>query len=220
MICRLKFLGLALVATLVMSSVAASVVSADVLTSEAASTTLTGAQEGVDVLKVDGGELKCNTIKYAGTLSATTSSSFTVAPTYSGCTFAGLVATVNMNGCSFRFTINSGSGNTTGTLDIVNCSGKEMTITAPSAGTPKCIVHIPEQPSLGPLSFANLGSTTTREITMSSAITNIIYGQTAGTAETGNCAKAVNTSGGTLTGAGLFTGENTPGTAHIGIFLS
>ncbi len=220
MFCRLKFLGLALVAALAMSSIVASVASADVITTEAAPTTLTGAQGGTDVRGFHSGSTKCTTVKYTGSLSALSSSNATVTPTYSGCALLGLASTTSMNGCSFKFNVNATAGNTTGTTDIVCPAGKEITITAPSVGTPKCIVHIPAQTGLASISYSNLGSTTTREITASLNITNLKYSQTAGTAETGNCATADNTTGGTYVGSALFTGENAAGTAHIGIFVS
>ncbi len=220
MIRKLKFLGLTLVAALSISSVAASTASADVLTTEATPTTLTGAQEGTDVQGVAGGPIKCTTIKYTGTLSSGISSSFTLAPTYSGCTFVGLSATINMNGCVEKYNINPAAGNTTGTTDIVCPAGKEITITAPSVGTPKCIIHYPPQTGLAPLSYVNVGSTTTREITATLNITNMKYSQTAGTSETGNCATADNQTGGTYVGKVLLTGENAAGSAHIGIFLT
>ena len=220
MIRNLKFLGLALVAALAMSSVVASMASADVITSEASSTTLTGGQEGTDVFQVHGGEIKCTTVKYTGSIASNPASFATVTPTYSGCTFAGLAATVNTNGCSYKVNVTAGAGITTGTVDVVCAEGKEITVTAPSIGTAKCIVHVPAQTGLTSGTAANVGTTTTREITLTIAINNIKYNQTAGTAETGNCATADNTTGGTYNGKALVTGENAAGTAHLGIFLS
>ena len=169
--------------------------------------------------KLHGGETKCTTAKFTGTLSSGSSSSISVAPTYSGCTFAGLAAIIHMNGCIYQYNINPIAGNTTGTMDIVCPFGKEVTITAPSAGTPKCIVHIPPQTGLVAVTAFNLGSTTTREVTVNFAISNLKYSQTTGTSETGNCATADNTTGGTYTGKDILTGENALGTAHIGVFL-
>ncbi len=219
MVGKLNRFCLALIAVWAIGAAIAGTSTADVLTSEAASTTLTGVQEGQNWL-FTGGEVKCTTVKYHGALSSTSSSQFTVTPTYSGCTFVGLAATFSMNGCDYLVRINAAAGNTTGTIDVVCSGGKEATITAPSVGTAKCIVHIPPQTGLGPVSAVNLGSTTTREITLSLNITNIAYSQTAGTAETGNCATADSKTGGTHTGSALFTGENAAGTSHIGIFLS
>jgi hypothetical protein len=227
MIRNLKFLGLALVAALAMSSVVASMASADVITSEKAGvTTLTGKQEGTDVFKVHGGQVNCTTVNYSGSFT-TGASNVLVAPTYSGCTFAGLASTIDMNGCQYRVNINAAAGNTTGTVDIVCSAGQEITVTAPSVGTKKCIIHVPgvagpEPPpknqGLTGGTGTNVGSGTTRELTLDINITNIVYSQTAGTAETGNCATADNTTGGTYTGTAIVTGSVSG--AHVGIFLS
>ena len=217
---KLKLLGLALMAALAVNSVAVDVASADVVTSEASSTKLTGIQEGVDAFTFHAGATQCTTVRYTGSISGTSSSSISITPFYFGCVFVGLGAVFDLNGCSYRMNINSTVANTTATTDIVCPTGKEITITAPSPGTPKCIIHIPPQTGLAPISVANIGSGTTRELTASLAITNIKYSQTAGTAETGNCATADNTTGGTYLGSTIFTGESSTTFAHIGIFFS
>jgi len=217
MIRNLKFLGIALVAALAMSSVFAAAASADVITSESASsTTITGKQGGTDTFKVDGGEVKCTTVTYTGSFSSGASSAL-LTPTYSGCTFAGLASTIDMNGCQYRGNIQAGSS-TGATVDIVCTGSNEITVTAPSVGTKKCILHIPAQTGLTSATGTNIGSGTTREGTGDININNIKYSQTAGTAETGNCATADNTTGGTYTGTAVFTGS-VSGT-HVGIFLS
>ncbi len=221
MIRSLKLLGLALVAALAINAVAVGMASADVLTSEKSVTTLTGTQEGEDVFEVDGGKVTCTHVTYSGTLTASSSSSVTVTPTYTGCTFVGLAATVTMNGCDYLVTINSAVGNTTGNVDIVCPTGNEVTVTAPSIGTAKCIVHVPPQNNLTTSTGTNLtGAGTTKELTLDINITNISYSQTKGTAETGNCETKDNTTGGKYTGKALITGENSTATEHIGIFLS
>jgi hypothetical protein len=219
MIRKSKFLGAALVVALVMSSVAVTAVSGDVLTSESASvTTVTGAQGGGDGDKMTfhAGELKCTTITYAGTFS-TGASSVLVTPTYGGCTTAGLASTIDMNGCVYRINITGGTS-TAASLDIVCTGTNEITVTTPSVGTKKCIKHIPAQTDLTAVSGTNIGSGTTREITVDLNITNLKYSQTTGMAETGNCTTADNTTGGIYTGDATFTGSVS--SAHVGIFLS
>jgi hypothetical protein len=217
MIHNLKFLGMALVAALAMSSALAAVASADVMTSEsAAATTISGQQEGTNVMKVDGGEVKCTTVTYTGSFTSPASSA-SVTPTYSGCTFVGLTTTVDMNGCTYKGNLTAGAS-TSGTVDIVCTGTNEITITAPSVGTKKCILHIPAQTGLSTVTGTNIGAGTTREGTADINITNIKYSQTAGTAETGNCATADNTTNGTYTGTATFTGS--VGGAHVGIFDS
>ncbi len=217
---NLKVLGLTLIAMLAMSAIAANAASADLLYAESTPATLTGSQEGTDELRVHAGAVKCSTIKYTGTTSAFGTSQISLTPSFSGCTFVGLVATVNMNGCSYLFHFNFESGNTTGSTDIVCPFEKEITITAPKLGTAKCIIHIPAQFGLGVwFSGINVGSGTTREVTLKLSYNALSYSQTAGTAETGNCATADKTFGGTYEGRALLTGENAAGTAHVGIFL-
>jgi hypothetical protein len=217
MIRSLKLLGMALVAALTMSSVLAVAASADLMTSEKAGvTTITGQQEGTNVMKVHGGEVKCTTITYSGSFTSGASST-TVTPTYSGCVHAGLTSTVDMNGCIYKGNI-TGGGSTSGSFDIV-CEGtNEITVTVPSVGTKKCIIHIPPQTDLTNVTGTNIGAGTTREGTADININNIIYSQTAGTAESGNCATADNTTGGSYTGTVIFTGS--VGGAHVGIFDS
>ncbi len=218
MIRTLKFLGVAAIAALAMSSMMASIASADDLTAESYPTTLTGNDDEVDtIFSVDNGPIKCTTSDYDATITGPTTT-ITVTPTVSGCTFAGLAASVNFNGCHYLLHINGG-GLTTGTVDIV-CSGKEITVTAPTVGTAKCVVHVPAQTGLGTGTGTNIGTETTRELTLHLAITGIKYSQTAGTAETGNCATADNTVNGTLAGKARITGEVDGGTTHVGIFLS
>jgi hypothetical protein len=218
MIHKLRFSGMGLIVALAIGSTLAAAASADVLTSESASvTTLKGKQGGTDVIKVHGGELKCTTVTYEGTFS-TGASSVILTPTYSGCTFAGLPSTVDPNGCGYRLNVNTGP-TTAGSVDII-CSGtNEITITAPSTGTKKCIVHIRGQNDLTNATGTNIGgSGTTRELTVDINITNVAYSQTAGTAETGNCATADSTTGGTWEGDATFTGSVS--SSHVGIFLS
>jgi hypothetical protein len=217
MIRNLKFLGLALVAALAMSSALANMASADVLTSELAfKTTIDGKQGGTDVFKVHGGEVKCATVTYTGSFT-TGASSAEVTPTYDNCTFAGLAATIDMNECKYRISITGGTS-TAGSVDIVCIGTNEITVTAPKVGTKKCIVHVAGQADLTNATVTNVGTSTTKELTLDINITNINYSQTAGMAETGNCKAAEDTTGGTYTGDATFTGSI--GGVHVGIFAS
>lgn len=198
MIRNMKLTGLVVITALAIGSIGASTATADEFKSEAASGELLGAGES-EVFKVQGGEIKCTTAKYAGAVSSTSFSSFSMSATYSGCTFAGLAATINMNGCTYKTNINTSAGNTTGTVDVVCPAGKEITVTAPSVGTAKCIVHVPAQTGLSTVSYSNVGAGTTKEVHAHISITNEKFSQTAGTAETGNCATADNQTNGTYT---------------------
>jgi len=197
----------------------ASIASADDLTAESYPVTLTGNEDGTPGIAVThGGEIKCTTVKVQGTLKEA-STTITLTPSVSGCTFAGLSATANFNGCDFLVHID-GEGKTTGSVDAVCPAGKEITLTAPSVGTAKCILHAPAQTGVRLGTGTNIGAGATREVTLHLNLTGVKYSQTAGTAETGNCATADNTTNGSFTSKALATGENETTGAHIGIFLS
>lgn len=214
-------IGAAAIAALLMSSVGAGVASADDYTVETSPATLTGKLNGTThIVKVDGGEIKCTTGTSDGTMAAQHTSFWNRLRILSGCTFAGLVATVSMNECVYVTKVSAGAGNTSGTVDISCPAGKEITVKAPSVGTTKCTVHIPAQTGLGPVSYSNVGSGTTREIIVTSNVTNLKYSQTAGTAETGNCATADSTTGGTETSQEAVTAENELGGTHIALLLT
>jgi len=219
-----KVFGTAAVVGVAACALVAMPASADVITAESTPLTLTGAQEGTDVIKVHGGEIKCSKVSYTGTISSSPASTLTLTPNFLSCTFAGLIASVQLNGCVYLVHVGTTFASTaSGTLDIVCPAGKEITVTAPSLGTPKCTVHIPAQTGLESVAVTNLGSGSTREVTVSfgvgGGLTSLKYSQTSGTAETGNCATADNTTSGTQTAALLLTAENASFN-HSGIFAS
>jgi hypothetical protein len=225
MIRNLKILGLALTAIIGMSAMTVSIASASVFSSEKESTTLTGTQEkhlegGVnknDRFTTDGGIVECTSVAYKGTQVATTASTMTLAPTYSGCTFTGLAATVTMNGCTYVFSIIGTT--TTGEVEIKCPTGKEITIDIGPESTFRCVIHIPAQ-KLSGITYTNIGATTTREVTIAvNTGTTVKYSETAGTGS-GTCMTSDNTTTGKYIGAATVTGENAAGTMHIGFFLA
>ena len=218
---NLKFLGMALVAALAMSAVAASLASADEFKSENENTTLTGAQEkhlegGIeknDRFGTDGGVFECTTATYSGTQAVKSATSVKLTPSYSGCSFAGLSATIDMNSCFYRFTLGAG---TTGEADIeCTIAGDEITVTVGPVATLRCITHVPPQ-KIGGITYSNIGSGTTREITATINTSTLHYSQTAGTGS-GACATADGTTNGSYVGAAKVTGEI--GANHVGVFV-
>jgi hypothetical protein len=173
MIRNFKFLGLALLAVMAMGAMTSSAASADVFNAESAPVTLTvtGSQEkhlegGVDKndrFFTDGGVVECTAVTYKGTQAATTALTMTLAPTYSGCTFAGLTATVTTNGCTHVFSLIGAT--TTGEVEIKCPESKEITIDVGPESTRRCIIHVPAQ-KLGGITYTNIGATTTREVTV------------------------------------------------------
>jgi hypothetical protein len=179
-------------------------------------TTLTGNQEGTSTaFDVQHGEVKCTTAKFASTTEASTYTTIAMTPTYAGCTFAGVAATYDLNGCSYLFHINNESPPFKGTLDVVCPEGQELTIT----GGTKCTLHIPPQTGIGPIVYTTIGSGSTRELTIDfSGATNAKSSQTPGTASVGKCS-ALSSSPGKSTGTATITGESYEG-AHLGLYVS
>lgn len=224
-----KILGLGLVAMLSMSVVGASLASADDLTSElnqAVTLHATNEPAQPDVLVTTVGNATCKEVTYdIGTVTMPTTT-VTVLPTYpvknkageQNCFLAGIPATVLANGCHYLFHVTGGTS-TVGDVTLQCPAGQEITMTMAAAGTIKCTIHFPPQTLTGdPITYANIGSGTTREVTASLNAHGIIYKHTAGTG-LGACAagSAVN---GTLQARGTATANNDANTAHVGLFLS
>jgi hypothetical protein len=186
---------------------------------EAAPATLTGKNHaGPSLFFSTAGALECNESTYTGTLAAEEATELELAPAYAGCSLMGIPATVDVNGCKYRFTVtNIESGKREGSMDIVCPEGKTITVTAVQAGTPKCTIHIPSQNDRRPVTYTNTGAGATREITIDLNVGAIKYTHTAGTGP-GACAFG-GAENGFLAGPISITGENAGGT-HIGIFTS
>lgn len=224
---KIRILGLMLAAVFAMSAVAAASASADDFTSEESPVTLTGNQDsGTDKFTTTAGTVSCTNVSYHGTTTAPTTT-IKVKPTYSGCTGFGFPATIHMNECEYALTLTepaAGVGPTTTTVEVLCPTGKEITITAISAGVTKCIVHVPAQkgPSgttgLKHIEWANVGSGATRELTGNITITGLTYKHTEGTG-VGKCTTGHSETG-TYDGKVTVTGEKDGGSNHVGIFLT
>lgn len=222
MIRNLKALGLALVAAFAMSGVAASAASADSFTTEKAPVNVTGTTDPgtTESVVTTAGSVTCHGV-YIGTVSNVSTTTIEVAPTYNNCTALGFPGSVvHVNNCKYVFHINSAAGVTTGTVDIVCPAGEELTVTALSAGTLKCTIHIGTQTDLSSVTYTSVGSGTTREVTVNVLITNLKYKHTsAGATGLGKCTKGSATNG-TYSGKAIVTAREDPGSNHVGIFLS
>jgi hypothetical protein len=218
MIRKLKFLGAVLTALCVSSAFGAAAASAAVeFHFEGAPITLTSEQEATsNAFDVQFGEVKCTTAKAHGTTAfTTTETTLTLAPTPGGCTFGGVATTIHMNGCDYLHHVTGGPPYQ-GTIDILCPAGQEITIT----GGTKCTVHIPSQTGIGPISYFNIGTGDTREITFNlSGAQNITYFQTHGSGAIGCTTLTSNT--GRFTGTTQITGETDNGGApsHTGIWI-
>jgi hypothetical protein len=214
---KLKFLGLALAAIFATSAIGASAASATVeFHSESAPVTMTGAQEGTsNAFDVQFGEVKCTTAKYTATTAATTQTTIQVTPSYSGCTFAGVASTVDMNGCTYMIHVFNEGPPYEAWADIVCPAGGFITVT----GGTKCNVFIPAQTGLEFITITNIGSGSTRELTLGlGGLQEVTYVQSAGTG-VGKCT-SVGKADGKYTGTATVTGEVDPGTTHVGLFVA
>lgn len=156
---NVKALGLAFVAVVAMSAVAASAAQAvpgegHITTSETKAV-VTG--EGTNhVLSVGGTNVTCAVAKLEGTVqdigqdpTQLTFLESTVTPTYSNCQFGGFAATVQMNGCKYKLV---GTAALTAQSQVVGCtSGKAITINA--AGF--CTITIGNQAVLPHVTYTN-----------------------------------------------------------------
>ena len=218
MIRNIKILGVAFVAMLAMSAVIASAASATgfTLRSETVPTQLTGKQHaGNDVFTTHAGKVECTEATYLGEQTVTPTNEVSVTPTYSGCTAFGFANTpIDVNGCSYKFTTVTKEGaNFEGAADVVCPANKVIEVTAFG-----CTVTVGTQAGLGKVTFTNIGTTTTREVTVDVNLTGIKYEEhNKGIFPTCKF-NTVPTNNGTYSGAGLVTGENPVTKAHHGIF--
>jgi len=112
---KFKALGLALIAVLAISAAIAQASQAaahfgaegekyaTAVTGKQIEGTITGEKLTAHQFTTSAGTVKCTTATFAGSLTKK-GKELTLAPTYSGCTLAGLGATVNMNTCDYLFT--------------------------------------------------------------------------------------------------------------------
>jgi len=209
----LKVLGLTLVAAFAMSAVVASAASAANFNfhSEGTSTVLTGTQHaGSDVFKTDGGTVSCSSATYTGSQTGSTAESVEVTPTYSGCTAFGFInVPIHVNGCKYKFATSETKYQ--GAVHII-CATKPIEITSPG-----CTVTVGTGTPGGKATYTNVGSGTTREVTVDVALTGINYVEDN---NGGGCVGPTGTTktNGTYSGAALVTGE-TSKKAHLGIWV-
>lgn len=101
----LKTLGLAFVAILALSAVAASSASAEYrFTSSATNTDLTGEQTGIHKFTVVGQSVECQKATFTGTQTKAETNEVTITPAYAECKYGEKPAHVTMNGCHYLFT--------------------------------------------------------------------------------------------------------------------
>jgi hypothetical protein len=191
----------------------AAMASADKLEFES-SNKITGTTESgtSSVIKTTSGNISCHLDYKPGFL-------FFFKVDYTKCIALGFTQTeVEMNECEYHYNVSATGGVTTGTTDITCPAGKEITFTVRSAGTLKCTIHIPPQTSLSGVTYSNVGTGSTREVTVDTHITNLKYSHTStGATGLGQCF-AGSASNGVVESKVLLTGENSSG-SHVPVFL-
>lgn len=204
MINNLKVLGLALVAMLALGATSAS---AAEFHSESASTTVTGSQSTTNTFTTDSGTVHCSTATFTGSQSGTTATAVKVTPTYTGCKSTGFIeanVTVDTNGCHYNITAD-------GQVHLEECeAGKSgIVVTAPF-----CTITVTSGQTLNSVSFANTGSGTTQEVTVTANVNNIAYHESGGLCKNSGSS----TTGGTYGGSVKVTGETGSPAVHTGIW--
>jgi hypothetical protein len=204
MVRNLKIVGLAVLAMLAMTAVAATAAQAVEFHSEVDNTILTGKTEAgsSSVLDAAGASISCTSGTFTGTQPTKTAGAVTLTPAYSDCTFLGITNTpIEMHGC--QYTLHS-----LGQFDVTGapCNG----ITFEAAG---CKVEIKQQSLLEKVTFTNLGTGTTREVTMTPHIPGITY------TSSGLCPKSGTFSDGNYTsGNATVKGETSKG-VQVGFWV-
>jgi hypothetical protein len=189
--------------------------------SETTETTLTVKTDGTNntkqahqVIDLAGATLTCGGISGHGITKDATPTSITVDVTYDEpCTFVGQPATVHMQACNYTITSH-------GTVSITErsgapntCSTEQIKISVPS---PPCVVTIGQtgNQNLESVTFKNIGSVPTREITFEPHVTGITY-----TAHGSGCPEVgPKTNGNYTTGNFLLTGEKVGTATHVGVW--
>jgi hypothetical protein len=197
MIRNLKALMLASMAVLAVGAMAASAANAAEFTSPNGASTITTTPDGTgktahQVFDAAGGSITCNTVHGHASIGGTGATSILSSSiAYSGnCNFVGQAATVNMNGCNYRF-------NASGTVDIVCPGTNEITFSVPS---PVCDVVVPPQTGLSSVTYHSINA---NEVTIEPHVTGIKLTATgAGCPETGTF-----TNGNYTTGNVIITAE-------------
>ena len=159
MIRNLKALGLALVAVLAMSAVAASGASAHFEFTSGATTTntwLTGEATTAQKLAIGTATIECSTATFSHTVLTATTSEVTIDASYSNCKQSTREVHVRMNGCDYLLTGEKTENGGHGKVHIKCPAGVhiEFEITTCNA-TEACIVTMAEQTATEGVTYVN-----------------------------------------------------------------
>jgi hypothetical protein len=187
MIRKLKVLGLALVAVLAFSAVAASASQAfeftsfNTVTEEHEGGTSVGNQTEGNKHKFTptGGfsSIQCTVAHFTGTSATGTEAAPTTHPEYSGCTDSlGRAVDVSTAGCNYVFHVTKGSGDEfEGTTDIECEAGKAIVVSITNGSKEVvCTDTVGAQNGTGPVVFKNMTESSPTDITVESKATNVV----------------------------------------------
>jgi hypothetical protein len=173
--------------------------------SETAHTVWSGTQVAEDVVTFNAGTWKCKEKSFSGTTSAATSSTLNLTPSVSECTAFGFVnAAHDINGCEFQY-------HDTKTMSLVCPEGKSLVITAFN-----CWITLSPQSGLTGVTYTNVGSGKSRDITISQSTSGIKYTQTSKSFP--GCTNGT-FSNGTIAGEYTLRGFNTE-SSQVGVWAS
>jgi hypothetical protein len=171
---RLRTLALALAATSALGAVSATGASAGTFKADSYPARITGEQTTQIVFTGVVGSWKCNGLNMQGELSAE-SSSLNLTPSYSECSWAGIAATVNMEGCTYEYTagstIEGNENKIQATMDVRCPTGKEIKLTL----TNNCTIRIPEQSGLGSVTLENKLATEPMDVDLQLNVSGMTY---------------------------------------------
>jgi hypothetical protein len=215
---RIRHLGLAVLAAAALTALlGAGTASAAQFRAEEYPTTVTGTQTVAQKFTTweKGPTWTCSNVTTVGTISAA-STTLSLAPTFTGCAFAGQAASVKMNTCKYVYKNSSEQMVNTGTIDI-SCSkaGDEIEVVASI-----CTLKIPAQAarssvqySGGPVQEGPGGEGYKRKIGINLNATGFTYSLSGFV-----CGKTGTFEGGVLTGSHQLLGKNAQ--HEVGIYLS
>ena len=143
---RLKAIGLAFVATLILSAVPVSAASGEAFQAAEYTAEVSGQQEGSQTLTLDSLAVSCSVMTLSGELTEA-QEELELTPTYSECTSGGESATIAMEGCKYLLDANASD------LDIV-CSAEETIVVTARGGN--CEAEISGQSGRTTVTHTNL----------------------------------------------------------------
>lgn len=169
-----KVLVLPLLAVLAIGCVPAVSASAAEFHSEVEATKYFGESTSTFALDFTAGAFKCGSATLGGETAGKTGSDLSLTPIFQGCTIFGLQPGITTNGCTFTIGVTGSSPNFDGGFHLVCPAGQQFRLSV-NAPTQICVISIPPQTPAGVLDYANQGSGSTRDFSITSTLTELKY---------------------------------------------